>query len=213
MVWLIAQFPPLGLGLPASLVGATYDPRRMLLAALELILATLDFVGAGERNSNELHFIQWVVCLSARRVTFDPVLAVEFGGMATVPSDRLRPGIRITAVASMIGMPRGTAYRHMRNAEAAGMLERHGAGARATHAFLDSFEFRSTTRLVTVRVIRALQRATAAGFRFEDPGAHYRCGRPRLPGLEDRGASSSAITTARPAKSWNPGEQVKETIH
>jgi hypothetical protein len=181
MVWLAEQFQLLDLPLPSPRATASASREMVTLAAVELILAAIDFGKVGFRNLREFYIVHAIVAGSARKVTIDPLLSRQLGATATLPPPNLRRGVNVHRLAGLLTLPPVTTYRHVNRAIQAGKLERCPGGVRAAQSYLATPKIHADARLATARAQRAFQRLASAGFAFDAPSRQYSGGRPNLP--------------------------------
>ncbi len=181
MVWLVEQFQLLNLPLPSPRATVCATQEIVTLAAVELILAAIDFGKVGFRNLREFYIVHAIVAGSIRKVTFDPSLSREFSVTADSPPPHLRRGVNVHRLAGLLTLPPVTTYRHVNRAIQSGKLERCPGGVRAAQSYLATPKIHTDARLATARAQRAFQRLASAGFAFDAPSRQYSGGRPNLP--------------------------------
>lgn len=181
MVWLVEQYQLLDLPLPASRATVSASREVVTLAAVELILAAIDFGKVGFKNLREFYIVHAIVAGSIRKVTFDPSLLRQFSDTAMLPPPHLRRGVNVHRLAGLLTLPPVTTYRHVNRAIQAGKLERCPGGVRAAQSYLATPKAHTDDRLATARAQRAFQRLASAGFAFDAPSRQYSGGRPNLP--------------------------------
>jgi hypothetical protein len=181
MIWLVEQYQLLDLPLPSSRATASASRATVTLAAVELILAAIDFGKVGFSNLREFYIVHAIVAGSARNVTPDPSLPRQISAATALPPPHLRRGVNVHRLAGLLTLPPVTTYRHVNRAILAGKLERCAGGVRAAQSYLATPKIHTDNRLATARAQRAFQRLASAGFAFDAPSRQYSAGRPNLP--------------------------------
>jgi hypothetical protein len=148
------------------------------LAAVELILAAIDFGKVGFKNLREFYIVHAILAGSARKVTINSSLS---RATAALLPPHLRRGVNVHRLAGLLTLPPVTTYRHVNRAIQAGKLERCPGGVRAAQSYLATPKIHADARLATARAQRAFQRLATAGFAFDTPSRQYSGGRPNLP--------------------------------
>ena len=180
MVLLISYLHGHGVPLPNRRTDLAYDWQATMAAALDLMLAAVEYLAPHYSDWMEMRLVTAVMIANARQITFDPVLAQRFSTYATVAPDSLRLPVGIAKIARALHVPYSTAQRYATRAIAEGKLKRVPGGVMVTGQLLRDSAVAVAGPTATARAQRAFARLVAGGFPFDDPASAYLDGPPNL---------------------------------
>lgn len=166
--------------LPATRSDVPYQRGTAVSAALDLILAAVEYLDPHYENLTEIYIVNAVMAANARPITFSRDLARRYGAADTVPPMALRLPVTATALAQALHMPYCSVQRQVKRSIARGQLRRVEGGLLVTDAMLDAAGVRIVGPAAAARAARAFAQLVPGGFRFDDPKSCYLDGPPEL---------------------------------
>lgn len=165
--------------MPAPRREAGYRPGDTLTGLLDTSLALLDRNREVYGSALSAIVANAIIIANVRSITYDPMLARQYGRMDTIPPDHLREPIRSASLARTLGMSYSTVAREIGRLAKCGLVTatRHGLvirQAQLAHTMLSD-----NNRAALVRAVQLVRRLKMGGFPFEAPTDAYLSGRPQ----------------------------------
>lgn len=176
MVAMIDDLVRLGVPMPSSRSVET-RPAETLHAALDMILYLSERTRPVYGTSLAAMVLNTIVAANVRAITHDPVLAIQYGGIDTIPPDHLRRPISVAALARTLALPHSTVAREVSRLKNAGLGRTVAGGVIVDRNVLAIDTLSDSNRAATVRAVQLVQRLRNGGFDFGDPARHYFGGR------------------------------------
>lgn len=172
MVAMIDDLARLGVPMPPSRSVET-RPAETLHAALDMVLYLAERIRPVYGTSLGAMVLNAVVAANVRAITYDPVLARQYGAIDTIPPDHLRRPITVAAVARALALPHSTVAREVKRLKNAGLAQTVTDGVIVDRNALAINTLTDNNRAATVRAVQLAQRLRNGGFYFGNPARHY----------------------------------------
>lgn len=172
MVAMIDDLARLGVPMPPSRSVET-RPAETLHAALDMMLYLSERTRPVYGTSLAAMVLNTIVAANVRAITYDPVLATQYGGMDAIPPDHLRRPITVSALARTLALPHSTVAREVRRLKDAGLARIVTDGVIVDRNALAINSLSDSNRAATIRALQLVQRLRNGGFDFGNPARHY----------------------------------------
>lgn len=172
MVAMIDDLVRLGVPMPDSRSVET-RPAETLHAALDMILYLSERTRPVYGTSLSAMALNTIVAANVRAITYDPVLARQYGRIDAIPPDHLRRPITVAALARALTLPHSTVAREVRRLKDAGLVRIGADGVIVDRNALAITVLSDSNRAATVRAVQLAQRLRNGGFDFANPARHY----------------------------------------
>jgi hypothetical protein len=172
MVAMIDDLARFGVPMPPSRPVET-RPAETLHAALDMVLYLAERIRPVYGTSLAAMVLNAIVAANVRAITYDPVLAMQYGAIDTIPPDHLRRPITVAAVARVLALPHSTVAREVKRLKAAGRARTVADGVIVDRTALAINTLTDNNRAATVRALQLVQRLRNGGFDFGHPAQHY----------------------------------------
>jgi len=180
LVRLIEDMAGFGMPLPPARHDLAYDPRVGLTAALDMLLAAVEYSARNYASWFEMVLLETVMCANARPFTYDIDISMTYPDYATPVPARLRAPIRIATAARTLGIPYSTARRHAEGMLADGRMTRTSRGLLVSEAWLAGPALLADREQSSGKSREIFGRLAMGGFPFDTPARAYVAGRPPL---------------------------------
>lgn len=178
LVRLIEDMAEFGMPLPAARTDLPYDPRVGLAAALDMLLAAVEYSARQYDSWFEMVLLETVMCANARPFVYDVDVTMAYPDYERPVPARLRAPIRISTVARTLGIPYSTARRHAEAMLADSRMTRTSKGLLVSESWLASPALLADREQSSGRSREIFGKLAMGGFPFHDPARAYVVGRP-----------------------------------
>lgn len=172
MVAMIEDLARLGVTMPPSRSVAT-RPAETLHAALDMVLYLSERTRPVYGTSLAAMVLNTIVAANVRTITYDPVLATQYGAIDAIPPDHLRRPISVAALARALALPHSTVSREVKRLKDAGLARIVTDGVIVDRNALAIDTLSDSNRVATIRALQLVQRLRNGGFDFGSPARHY----------------------------------------
>ena len=181
MVSMIADLLRLGISMPPTRQVDRCRPAETLNSALDMALYLCERMRPVHGTSLAAVVTNVIVTANVRSITHDPVLAMQYGAIDTIPPDHLRRPIKVASIARAISLPYSTVAREVKRLSATGVATIHPDGVIVNRGALAKIALTDNNRAATFRTVQIVQRLRNGGFNFTDPDRHYFAGAKPVP--------------------------------
>lgn len=180
MVAMVADLEKLGVPMPVSRLAMPRRPADTFHAALDLSLYSAEMIRPVYGTSLTAMVINAIITANVRALAYDPVLAVQYGAIDTIPPDHLRHPVTVASVARTLALPQSTVAREVKRLVQKDLVQSTEKGMIVGQVALARHNLTDSNRAATFHALRLVRRMRNGGFDFADPSANYINGRPPL---------------------------------
>lgn len=180
LVRLFEDMAAFGMPLPPTRTDLAYDSRVGLAAALDMLLAAIEYSARQYASWFEMVLLETVMCANAREFTYDVDVSMAYPDYSTPVPARLRRPIRTSVVARALGIPYSTARRHAEAMLRDGRMLRTPGGLMVSESWLAGPALLADREQTSEQGRAIFGRLAAGGFPFANPARAYIQERPPL---------------------------------